>query len=356
LRDIARENTLGRTGTPSWRLSVFEQFAQFTLATADGEVLMPFKIILLSMMLVIGWPIQAQVELPRCMGGYRIPSYDQYMTYCTWKGFNRFVISGVVETVVGYPGCEGTEKGKKCSCMSSRQISEEEARFDFTDICNDAMAPQIAEERKRGVIPNTKEQVESRRADARKLAQDRAAERAACKRPIYGDEGDYAGCRNSEPRGKREGVGKPAGRPLYKPLPCPPGDSECQGELDRKVREKNKADRAAEDERKRVERERRERERGPGAPTTPAADGTFSVTYGLQGSAFVVQGSNQGTRMRNCNISYTLDYVEFGVAKTRSYSTPFVLYGNWSGVAVQNQTTYAASTLRVRDGVQWSCA
>ena len=80
-----------------------------------------------------------------------------------------------------------------------------------------------------------------------------------------------------------------------------------------------------------------------------------NVSYGIQGSSFIVQASNNTNQAKNCHISYTLNYTQFGDPGSQSFNSAFGIPANWSGVVVNHQTTYAASSLRVSD-VQWSCS
>lgn len=74
----------------------------------------------------------------------------------------------------------------------------------------------------------------------------------------------------------------------------------------------------------------------------------------IQGSGFFVGVDNRESVGYNCNLSYTLNYVEFGQPGSRSFQTTTYVAPNGRGDVLSAPTSWDASTLRY-SGFNYSC-
>lgn len=79
-----------------------------------------------------------------------------------------------------------------------------------------------------------------------------------------------------------------------------------------------------------------------------------NISWRIQGSSFLVEASNNENQAYQCSMNYTLSYVEYGVRGSRPFSSNFELRPHFNGIALQHNTSWAASTLTV-DDASYNC-
>ncbi|MEN8505186.1 MULTISPECIES: hypothetical protein [Paraburkholderia] len=84
-----------------------------------------------------------------------------------------------------------------------------------------------------------------------------------------------------------------------------------------------------------------------------AANGQ-TITYGLQGSSFIAQGTNPTEQGKNCNIAYTISYSQFGTPGQQAFNRAFGMPPHFNGVVVNHPTTWDYTTMSLSN-VSWSC-
>lgn len=85
------------------------------------------------------------------------------------------------------------------------------------------------------------------------------------------------------------------------------------------------------------------------------ASASPNIRYGVQGSSFIVYATNDSDRQYNCQITYRLNYKQYGEDGSQNFNQQFVVRPKLqNGVVARSDTSWAASTLVAND-VNYSC-